>query len=212
MRLLVNVEGQTEENFVNLVLAPHLQGFGYDNVSARILGNPRNTARGGICGWPQARRDLERRTKQDRELLQTTFVDFYAMPASGPRAWPGRAEAAGETGAAARSEVVPTSTLHRSKRPLYLVTAHSETRNIRPICQKTEKASARARCQLPFIAPSRIRGWLLFAKTCLPQLCPHSLTPASAWDAIHPYPLVLLRLRGCSCLVLLHRPPTDRRP
>ena len=39
-RILVHVEGQTEENFVNTVLAPHLYGIGYTNVSPRLLGMP----------------------------------------------------------------------------------------------------------------------------------------------------------------------------
>ena len=35
-RLLVHVEGQTEETFVNEVLAPHLYGFGLPSVSALV--------------------------------------------------------------------------------------------------------------------------------------------------------------------------------
>jgi hypothetical protein len=99
MRLLVSVEGQTEENFVNQVLAPHLYGWGYQEVSARILGNPRKTTRGGICGWPEARNDFERRILEDPRLLQTTMVDFYGMPDRGQKAWPGRAAATGVSGA-----------------------------------------------------------------------------------------------------------------
>lgn len=50
LRLLVHVEGQTEESFVNEILAPHLYGnFGYSSVSARLLGNARQrNRRGGI--------------------------------------------------------------------------------------------------------------------------------------------------------------------
>ena len=40
-QLLVHVEGQTEETFVNEVLAPHLHGFGLASVSARLFGNAR---------------------------------------------------------------------------------------------------------------------------------------------------------------------------
>lgn len=105
MRLLVSVEGQTEEHFVNRVLAPHLYLFGYHEVGARMLGNPRKTARGGICGWLEAKRDFERRALADAELLQTTMVDFYGMPGSGPKAWPGRADASGNTGAEKASTV-----------------------------------------------------------------------------------------------------------
>lgn len=48
-RLLVHVEGQTEEDFVNEVLGPHLWAYGYTQVSARLLGNARlRSRRAGI--------------------------------------------------------------------------------------------------------------------------------------------------------------------
>ena len=40
-RLLVHVEGQTEEQFVNELLAPHLYFFGFTKISARLVGNAR---------------------------------------------------------------------------------------------------------------------------------------------------------------------------
>ncbi len=95
-RLLVLVEGETEETFVNEVLAPHLRNFGYTNIGARLLGNARQRSRrGGIRGWSSARRDLERHLWQDRTATVALMVDYYALPQSGPRAWPGRAASAG---------------------------------------------------------------------------------------------------------------------
>ena len=93
-RLLVHVEGQTEESFVNNVLRPHLvSGFGYADVSARLLGNARQRSRrGGIQGWNTVRRDIVRHLRQDTEAISTTMVDFYGMPQTGNRAWPGRAQ------------------------------------------------------------------------------------------------------------------------
>ena len=38
-RLLVHVEGETEEMFVNEVLAPHLYRRGFSRVAARLLGS-----------------------------------------------------------------------------------------------------------------------------------------------------------------------------
>jgi hypothetical protein len=49
--------------------------------------------RGGIRGWDATRRDIVRLLKEDPERLVTTLVDYYGLPKSGPRAWPGRAEA-----------------------------------------------------------------------------------------------------------------------
>lgn len=94
-RLLVHVEGQTEETFVNDILAPHLYACGYSSVSARLLGNARQRdRRGGIRPWPAARRDIARHLKEDRGCIATTMVDYYGLPQSGEGAWPGRAEAA----------------------------------------------------------------------------------------------------------------------
>src|SRR5580658_2341087 len=95
-RLLVHVEGQTEEEFVNEILRDHLLARGYSAVSARILGNARlRRQRGGIRPWPSARRDIVNHLKEDPACVATTMVDYYGLPLSGDGAWPGRAEAAG---------------------------------------------------------------------------------------------------------------------
>ncbi|MYD65975.1 MAG: DUF4276 family protein [Chloroflexi bacterium] len=94
-RLLVHVEGQTEESFVGQLLRPHLiGGFGYTDVSARLLGNSRQRSRrGGARSWTAVRQDIVRHLRQDPNARSTTMVDFYGMPQTGDRAWPGRAEA-----------------------------------------------------------------------------------------------------------------------
>lgn len=94
-RLLVHVEGETEEVFVNEVLASHLYRCGYTKVSARLVGNARQRdRRGGIRSWSAVRKDILNHLKEDAECLATTMVDFYALPQTGDRAWPGRAQAA----------------------------------------------------------------------------------------------------------------------
>jgi hypothetical protein len=95
-RLLVHVEGQTEEDFVNEVLRDHLVNIGYQSVSARIVGNARlRQRRGGIRPWPSVRRDIINHLRQDSGCIATTMVDFYGLPQDGDGAWPGRAEASG---------------------------------------------------------------------------------------------------------------------
>ena len=97
-RLLVHVEGQTEENFVNQVLAPHLYGRGFSSVGARLIGNARQRVhRGGIRGWPSVRGDLIRHLREDRDCVATTMVDYYELPQSGSGAWPGREQASAST-------------------------------------------------------------------------------------------------------------------
>lgn len=92
-RLLIHVEGQTEETFVNEVLAPHLYQFGYSKISARLLGNARlRSRRGGICAWHAVRNDVVNHLKEDPGSLSTIMVDYYALPGSGVNKWPMRAE------------------------------------------------------------------------------------------------------------------------
>lgn len=98
-RLLVHVEGQTEERFVNELLRPHLKAFDYEHVSARLIGNSRQRDhRGGIVhGWPAVRQGIVNHLRQDPRCLVTTMIDFYGLPREGPKAWPGRDLAARKT-------------------------------------------------------------------------------------------------------------------
>ena len=90
-RLLVHVEGQTEESFVNGVLAPYLYSLGYTNVSARLIGNARQRSRrGGIRPWDSVRNDILNHLTSDRDTFATTMVDYYGLPFT----WPGREQAA----------------------------------------------------------------------------------------------------------------------
>jgi hypothetical protein len=90
-RLLVHVEGQTEEQFVNELLAPHLYASGYVRVSARMIGNARQRQRrGGIVPWRIVRKEITNHLKEDGEIFATSMVDYYGLPRAGPGAWPGR--------------------------------------------------------------------------------------------------------------------------
>jgi hypothetical protein len=94
MRLLNHVEGITEETFTKELLRPHLVGMGYDSVSARLVGNARlRSHRGGTRAWNDVKRDIVRHLQSDESAVATTMVDYYALPATGPKAWPGRANA-----------------------------------------------------------------------------------------------------------------------
>lgn len=93
-RLLIHVEGETEESFTREVLQPHLLNFGYAYVSARLIGNSRQRfRRGGIRGWNTVRGDIIRHLREDKECLATTMVDYYGLPQSDQKAWPRRIEA-----------------------------------------------------------------------------------------------------------------------
>lgn len=94
-RILIHVEGQTEESFVNEVLAPHLWAINPRSlVSARLMGRARGrNRRGGVRGWDAVEGDLIRHLQGDQGCMITTLVDYYAMPQSGNGAWPGRPQA-----------------------------------------------------------------------------------------------------------------------
>jgi hypothetical protein len=93
-RILIHVEGETEETFVNEVLGRQLLLVGHQ-VSARLLGNSRIRARrGGIKGWDSTSVDIVRHLKGDSGCFATLMVDYYALPQTGSGAWPGRSAAA----------------------------------------------------------------------------------------------------------------------
>src|SRR6266478_5029290 len=93
-QILVHVEGETEETFVNEVLREHLHAFGYGAVGARLIGNARlRQRRGGIRAWSSVRDDIARHLREDPSAISTTMIDYYGLPQTGPRAWPGRAAA-----------------------------------------------------------------------------------------------------------------------
>ena len=97
-RLIVHVEGVTEEEFVNVVLASHLLTHGWEKVAACRIGRARSRAkRHGIKGWDVTREGLIQQLKTDAGCCVTTFVDFYGLPQSGGRAWPGRASAGSQS-------------------------------------------------------------------------------------------------------------------
>jgi Domain of unknown function (DUF4276) len=107
-RLLVHVEGQTEETFVGDVLREHLAQFGYSSVNARLVGNPRlRDRRGGIRSWEAVRRDILRHLKEDAGAVATTMVDYYALP----QEWPGRTEATKKLSTSEKAEYVEAALL-----------------------------------------------------------------------------------------------------
>ena len=94
-RLHVHVEGQTEETVVRDVLGPHLVCRGYWSVTAKPMGKARRRShRGGSRSWQSVREDILCHLKQDWQVVATTMVDYYGMPQSGSKRWPGRVEAA----------------------------------------------------------------------------------------------------------------------
>ena len=94
-RLLIHVEGETEETFVNKLLAPHLYRIGYSQVGARLMGNARQrSGRGGGRAWSSVRQGIVNHLNADTGCVVSTMVDYYGLPQTGTRAWPKRVDSA----------------------------------------------------------------------------------------------------------------------
>ncbi|MCQ2252361.1 MAG: DUF4276 family protein [Bacteroidales bacterium] len=79
-RLSIIVEGQTEKEFVNDVLAPYFHRNGI-YVVVPIVIRTSKTSRGGFDNYDHLRRDICNELKSaGNDLLVTTLVDFFRMP------------------------------------------------------------------------------------------------------------------------------------
>lgn len=83
-RLYIIVEGQTEEEFVNEVLAPYLQET-YEIYDVRpIKIRTSKTSKGGFVNFEHLKNDALRYLKSETNIVVTTFVDFFRMPTNMP--------------------------------------------------------------------------------------------------------------------------------
>ncbi|MGB9873201.1 MAG: DUF4276 family protein, partial [Anaerolineae bacterium] len=90
-KVLVYVEGQTEETFVRDVLDPHLslQGIYLKPILARTKRTRSGTVfKGGILSYKQVRRDVLRLLEDSSAVQVTTMMDYYGLPDD----FPGKAE------------------------------------------------------------------------------------------------------------------------
>ena len=86
-RILIHVEGRTETDFINGVLAEYLYQVGFTVVSARLLGNARRrNRRSGIREWKTVKKETVNHHKGDSNVLASLMVDYWGLPDS----WPGR--------------------------------------------------------------------------------------------------------------------------
>lgn len=93
-RLLMLVEGQSEEIFVKRILTPHLAKYGVYVQLPIVLWTKRLPAgggfRGGVSNWNQILRSL-RPLLLDSDAWVSTLLDFYGLPED----FPGLQEALG---------------------------------------------------------------------------------------------------------------------
>ena len=85
-RLYILCEGQTEEDFVNIVLAPCLKGVGVD-VFPIICMTKRTSAKkhkGGVSSFGKIRKELMRLCDEHPHEMITTMFDLCALPNDTP--------------------------------------------------------------------------------------------------------------------------------
>ena len=80
-RVIVVVEGATEERFVSDVLCPELIRV-HVLLSARILGKPGH--KGGRVNYTRVQKDLLILLKSDPTAFCTTLLDYYGLEAGFP--------------------------------------------------------------------------------------------------------------------------------
>lgn len=88
MRLNIIAEGQTEEDFVNKVLIPHLWNFGV-YVSVRCVMTSKDKRinkiyRGGLLDYKKAKADILSWLTEDKKTILSTMFDLYALPDNFP--------------------------------------------------------------------------------------------------------------------------------
>lgn len=90
MRVLLLVEGQTEERFAKNVLLPHFEPMGI-YIAPTIIETKKifsgGSFRGGVCNFRQVKAHLVRLLASARnagEALVTTMLDYYALPSDFP--------------------------------------------------------------------------------------------------------------------------------
>ncbi|MFJ7678276.1 DUF4276 family protein [Peribacillus sp. NPDC097198] len=86
-QVMILVEGQTEEAFVNMVLQPYLNEKGiYLSTTMVCTKKVKGVRRyrGGIGDYDQVKRDLSTLLKSSHFNLVTTFLDYYGLPSNFP--------------------------------------------------------------------------------------------------------------------------------
>lgn len=76
-RVVIVVEGQTEQEFVNQCIAPYMfHKYGIPSVSARLIGTPGH--KGGAVKYIRLKKDLDILIRENDTII-STFIDFFKL-------------------------------------------------------------------------------------------------------------------------------------
>ena len=79
-RLYIIVEGQTEQEFVNSIIAPYMQQHGVYSVTP-VLIRTSKTGRGGFGNYEHLKNDAKKLLSSKKsDSVVSTFVDFFRIP------------------------------------------------------------------------------------------------------------------------------------
>ena len=79
-RLYIIVEGQTEQEFVNTMIAPYMQQYGVYDVKP-VLIHTSKTGRGGFVNYSHLKKDaLKLLNSRKNDFVVSMFVDFFRIP------------------------------------------------------------------------------------------------------------------------------------
>jgi len=81
-RLIIIVEGQTEENFVNISLRNYFGTKGIYDISAIKIQTSKGN-KGGFVSYAHLKNDLQKILREPNVIV-TTFLDFFRIPTSVP--------------------------------------------------------------------------------------------------------------------------------
>jgi len=79
-RLYIIVEGQTEQEFVNTMIAPYMQQYGVYDVKP-VLIHASKAGRGGFVNYSHLKKDaLKLLNSRKDDFVVSMFVDFFRIP------------------------------------------------------------------------------------------------------------------------------------
>ena len=81
-RLYILCEGQTEEDFVSIILSPYLQNVGVTAIPiiCTTKRTPFKKYKGGVNSFSKVKKELQRLCGEHPNELVTTMFDLYAFP------------------------------------------------------------------------------------------------------------------------------------
>ncbi len=82
-RVFIVSEGQTEESFVKEILQPWFADQGIHDVRAVKISTSRGH-KGGFVNYDHLKNDVTRLLKSEKDILVTTFVDYFRLPTNMP--------------------------------------------------------------------------------------------------------------------------------